>query len=131
MSEREGARGGARGGEDLTPPSISLSDAPKELLRELVECGISIEVVKSVLDVRPRGGDKRLTAPLAIRSRRGRMAMVELYAWTKDGMFVEDMINNLNYLTGITPRTLREYWEGIKRQGRVRESDGKVRRLET
>ena len=110
---------------------MSLSDAPKELMRELVECGIPKDVVKAVLDVRPRSGDKRLTAPLAIRSRRGRVSVMELYAWTHSGLFVEDLINDLNYLTGISPRTLREYWDGIRRQGRVRESDGRVRRLDS
>ena len=131
MSEREEAGGVARGGEDLTPPIKSLDDAPKELVRELLEAKVPWESIEAVLDVRPRSTDKRLTAPLAIRGRRGRIAIMELYGWAHPGLRLDDLVSDLNYLTGITPRTLKEYWDGIRRKGGVRELNGRVARLET
>ncbi len=119
----------ARGGENLTPPHFSLEHAPMELVHDLEECGIPRVVIVTLLDVRPLGTDKRLTAPLAIRTRRARISLAELYMWAHTGMPVEDLINELNYLMGVSPRTLREYWEGIKRKGRVREVRGRVSRL--
>jgi len=119
----------ARGGENLTPPILNLDQAPIELVHDLEDCGVPRITITALLDVKPLGTDKRLTAPLAIRSRRARIALAELYMWAHAGMPVEDLINDLNYLTGVSPRTLREYWEGIRRKGRIREVKGRVSRL--
>ena len=72
MGEGVKAREKARGGENLTPPTKDLDQAPRELVRELLEAGVPFEVIRAALDTHPVGADRRLTAPLAIRSRRAR-----------------------------------------------------------
>jgi hypothetical protein len=53
-----------------------------------------------------------------------------LYFWAHPGELIEDPINDLSYLTGTAQRTLREYWDGIRRKGSLREVNGKVERRE-
>ena len=109
---------------------MNLDQAPKDLIRELGEAGVPLEVMKAALNTRPIGTDKRLTAPLAIRSRRARMLVAELYAWVHEGEVLVDVVDELNYLTGISQRTLSDYFAGITKKGRIREVEGRIKRAE-
>lgn len=119
-----------KGRKNIPPPEINLDQPPRDLVQELLEAKVSLGTIQAVKDTRPKGIDKRLTAPLAIRSRRGRIAVMELYMWVHEGELVEDLIDELSYLMGVAQRTLTDFWRGIRRKGRVREEVGQTKRVE-
>lgn len=129
MSGSEEAGGVARGGKNLTPP-FGLEQGPRDLIRELSEANVPKQVIAGILDTRPRNTDKRLTAPLAIRSRRARVLLAELYFWSHKGGRIDDLVDELSYLMGISQRTLGDYWAAISRKGRVKGENGRVVRVE-